>query len=81
MKRSVLSGLGLAAIALSLAVVGCGGGGIEEGAPPDTKVSVPLDPKMVDMTGRSFAEQGKTKKSEGSEKEKVAAPAPAEEKK
>lgn len=87
MKRSVLSGLSLAAIVLSLAVVGCGSDGIQEGAPTDTKATTPLDPKFVDMTGRSFSDQAKlqAKAAAGGDKpaagEKAAAAAPVEEKK
>jgi hypothetical protein len=46
MKRFLVSGLGAA---LLLAVVGCGGGTIEEGAPPSLKPDVPLDTVKADM--------------------------------
>jgi len=52
MKRSLRSGLSLASVAFSLALVGCGGGGVDSGMPEDPKrVDHPLDPKMVDPTG------------------------------
>jgi hypothetical protein len=87
MKRSSRSGLRLSAIALSVAVVGCGGGGIDEGMPADTtKATVPLKPEMVDMSGRSFSDQAKIQaKAAGGDKaapaDKAATPAPVEEKK
>jgi len=51
MKRSVLSGLVLASLALPLGLAGCGGGGVEEGIPkeiPKTAV-VPVDTLKADM--------------------------------
>ena len=56
MKRILISGV--TAMVL-LGVVGCGGSGIEEGMPAEEGKGVPLDPKMTDMTGRSFKEAGK----------------------
>jgi len=60
MKRSLLAGLCLASV-LSVGLAGCGGGGMDEGLPQgDTlKPDVPLDPKMVDMSGASFSTQKK----------------------
>jgi len=54
MKRSVLCGLSLGAVVLSLGLVGCGGGGIEEGAAQGevNKPAIPLKPEMVDVTGK-----------------------------
>jgi len=64
MKRSVLSGLSLAAIVLSLGLVGCGGSGVDEGLPAGdvNKPGVPLNKVSVDMTGRSFDSQAAAKK-------------------
>jgi len=83
MKRSVLSSLCVASLVFSLGLVGCGGGGIEEGAPTGdpSKPVVPLDPKMVDMTGRSFDVIGKAKKKADADAKAQAAAPPVEEKK
>jgi hypothetical protein len=60
MKRILASGLGVAFLA---GVVGCGSAGLDEGSPTgDLTPAVPLDPKMVDMTGRSFSDVGKNAK-------------------
>jgi hypothetical protein len=60
MKRSLLGGLCLASI-LSVGLAGCGGGTMDEGMPTagEIKTDVPLDPKMVNMSGASFADQKK----------------------
>jgi hypothetical protein len=78
MKRSILSSLGVASIVLASGLVGCGGGSVEEGMPKgDLTPAVPLDPKMVDMSGRSFSDVGKAKaKSEAAAKAAEAAEAP-----
>jgi len=81
MKRSVLCGLSVAALVLSLGLVGCGGGGIEEGAPTGNEKPITLDPKLTDMTGRSFDSQSKATKAAKDAKEADAAKLPAEEKK
>jgi len=81
MKRSVLCGLSVAALVLSLGLVGCGGGGIEEGAPTGNEKPITLDPKLTDMTGRSFDSQSKATKAAKDAKEADAAKSPAEEKK
>jgi predicted small lipoprotein YifL len=47
MKRMLLSGLGAAFLC---SVIGCGGGGVEEGLPPSTKSDVPLDSVGADMS-------------------------------
>jgi len=81
MKRRVLRATKLMALALSMGLIGCGGGGIEEGAPSaDQPAGVKIDPKMTDMTGRSFKETSSAKAKSAAAK---AAPAevPAEEKK
>lgn len=77
MKRTFAACLGLVLVC-GASLTGCGGG-IDEGLPPaDTKPDVPLDPKMVDMTGRSFADQKKAAaKNITARKEAEAAP-PAE---
>jgi hypothetical protein len=46
MKRFLVNGL---SAALLLALVGCGGGTIEEGAPPSLKPDVPVDSIKADM--------------------------------
>jgi hypothetical protein len=53
MKRSVVSRLGLAAVVLSLPLLGCGSGGVDPGLPAGdvTKPDHPMDPKFTDMTG------------------------------
>jgi hypothetical protein len=56
MKRIAL---GLAGFVLSVSLVGCGGGGVDEGMPADQKPGVPLDPNMVNMKTGSFADQKK----------------------
>jgi len=77
MKRRVLTGLRLAAVALSLGLAGCGGAGISEGLPTDNLPEGKLDPKFTDMTGRSFLDQKKSEaKARASEKEGGTAPAP-----
>ena len=60
MKRSVFGRLSLVAVVLSLGLAGCGGSGIDEGMPSPDQKGIPLDPKMVDMTGRSFDSQKKS---------------------
>ena len=38
---------------MALGLMGCGGGTVEEGMPNDpNRVDIPLDPKMVDVTGK-----------------------------
>jgi hypothetical protein len=77
MKGRVLGGLCLAAVLLSLGLAGCGGG-IEEGMPAPDQKGVPLDPKMVDMSGWSFKKQGKKKataKAAAAKQAETAAPA------
>jgi len=82
MKRSVLCGLSVAALVLSLGLVGCGGGGIEEGAPTGNQKPITLDPKLSDMTGRSFDAQSKaTKAAKDAKAAEAATTPPAEEKK
>jgi len=81
MKRSVLCGLSVAALVLSLSLVGCGGGGIEEGGPKGNQPEFKLDPKLSDMSGRSFDSQSKATKAAKDAKEAEAAKLPAEEKK
>jgi len=83
MKRIVLRSGTLAAIVLTMSVVGCGGSGVEEGVPKgDLTPAVPLDPKMVDMAGRSFSDSKKAKaKAESSAKDAAPATPPAPEKK
>jgi hypothetical protein len=51
MKRSVLSGLVLASLALPLGLAGCGGGGVEEGVPKEIGKTavVPVDSIKADM--------------------------------
>jgi hypothetical protein len=44
---------------LLIGLAGCGGSGIEEGMPEEGGTPVKLDPKMVDMSGRSFKDAGK----------------------
>ncbi len=46
MRRMLVSSLGAA---LLLGVVGCGGGGIDEGVPADTKPAIPLDTVKANM--------------------------------
>ena len=60
MKRRVFGRLSLVAVVLSLGLAGCGGSGIEEGMPSPDQKGIPLDPKMVDMAGRSFDSQKKS---------------------
>jgi hypothetical protein len=73
MKRSVLGGLGLATM-LSVGLGGCGGG-LDEGMPEgDLQPQVKMDPKMVDMTGRSF----QTLKKGGPKPQPTAPPPPVE---
>jgi len=80
MKRTVLGVLGLATI-LSLGMAGCGGGTIDEGVPKgDLKPDIPLDPKMVDMSGASFADQKKSAAKNAALQKEAGAPAPAEKK-
>ena len=82
MKRIVLRSGTLAAIVLSVSVVGCGGSGIDQAVPKDLTPGVPLDPKMVDMAGRSFSDSKKAKaKAETSAKDAAPATPPAPEKK
>jgi len=83
MKRSVLSGLSLAAIVLSLGLAGCGGAGVDEGIPAGdlNKPGVPLNTVSTDMTGRSFDSQAKEKKKAEEAAKGAEAAAPAEEKK
>jgi hypothetical protein len=43
----------LASLVILAGVVGCGSDGVDQGMPKDpTKADVPLDPKMVDVTGK-----------------------------
>ena len=85
MKRSLRSGVRLAAVVLSLGLAGCGGGGIEEGMPTDTsKSAAPITP---DMTPTSGMGPGAFKKAQAGQakatKEAAASPggeAPAEKK-
>jgi hypothetical protein len=80
MKRSVFGRSSLAAVVLSLGLAGCGGGGIDEGLPSaKEKPGVPLDPKMVDMSGRSFSDQKKAS-AKAAEAAKAPTAAPAEKK-
>jgi len=60
MKRRLLLGGGkLLASALMLGLMGCGGAGIDEGMPKgDLTPGAKIDPKMTDMTGRSFKDTG-----------------------
>ncbi len=46
MRRMLVNSLGAA---LLLGVVGCGGGGLDEGTPPSTKADVPLDTVKANM--------------------------------
>jgi hypothetical protein len=46
MRRMLVCGLGAAFL---MGVVGCGGGGIEEGTPPSTKPDVPLNTIPANM--------------------------------
>lgn len=79
MKRFVIVRASLAMVVLSLGLAGCGGGGIEEGLPPANQKGIPLDPKMVDMGGKSFADQKKAAaKNAEAAKKGEAVPAPAE---
>jgi len=75
MKRSIMSSLGVASLVVVLGLAGCGGGGVEEGMPKgDLTPTVKLDPKMVDMSGRSFSDMGKAKaKAEKDAKDAAAA--------
>ena len=76
----------LASLALSLGLIGCGSDSVETGMPKDTsKSDHPLDPSMIDVTGKMGP--GAAKKAadaaEKAAKEKLASPggaAPAENK-
>lgn len=68
MRRMLVSSLGAA---LLLGVVGCGGGGIDEGVPPSTKPDVPLDTVPGDMGATKINPNALPKGSE------TGAPAPA----
>ena len=81
MKRTLFHGRNLAALALSLGIVGCGGAGIQEGMPSDTTPAVTLDPKMTDMSGRSFKDTSTLKAKAAAAAKADAAAAPADEKK
>jgi len=67
MKRRVLvCGANLTALALSLGLMGCGSAGIDEGMPKgDLTPTVKMDPKMTDMTGRSFNNTAAAQKKAG----------------
>jgi hypothetical protein len=54
MKRILTGGL---SIALMLGVVGCGGAGIDAGAPPSLKSDIPIDPNMTPASGAMFGEK------------------------
>lgn len=70
MRRMLVSSLGAA---LLLGVVGCGGGGIEEGAPPSTKPDVSLDTIPADMGAKKINPNALPKGSETGEASKDAA--------
>lgn len=77
MRWPVLGGLCLAAV-LSIGLAGCDGGTMDEGMPQgNLKPDVPLDPKMVDMTGRSFSDQKKAAAKNAAAIKNAPAPAPS----
>jgi hypothetical protein len=73
----------LASLALSLGLIGCGSEGVETGVPKDPSKGQPLDPSMVDVTGKMGPGAAKKAADEAAKaaKEKPASPggaAPAE---
>jgi hypothetical protein len=83
MKRSVFGRSSLAAVVLSLGLAGCGGGGIEEGAPPPNQKGIPLDPNMVNMSKGgpgSFVDQKNAAARNAAVAKQGATAAPAEKK-
>lgn len=77
MKRSVLSGLVFASLALPLALAGCGGGGLEEGMPKEigSTAVVPTSTLKADMASDNARFKGAGVNIGGSAP-KGAAPAP-----
>jgi hypothetical protein len=62
----------------TVSLTGCGGT-LDEGMPPaGAKADIPLDPKMVDMTGASFADQKKSTAKSAAAARAAAPAAPAE---
>jgi len=78
MKVRIFRGLYLAVVLGSMGLSGCGGGGIDEGMPPPGQPEMKLDPKMVDMGGRSFGDQKKSAAKNQAAKNAAPAPAPPE---
>jgi hypothetical protein len=86
MNRSLSPRRILASLAFALGLIGCGSEGIETGMPTDTsKSGVPLDPSMVDVTGKMGPGAAKKAADDAkkAQKEQAASPggaAPAENK-
>jgi len=74
-----MGGFGLAMV-VSFGLCGCGSAGMDEGLPQDLTPGVPLDPKMTDMTGASFADQKKAQSKNAAAAKNAPAPPPAPEK-
>jgi hypothetical protein len=49
MRRLLVTGLSIAWLFGAVGLTGCGGGGVEEGIPADTKPAVPLDSIKTQM--------------------------------
>jgi hypothetical protein len=77
MKRSLFSGMGLASAVLSLGLSGCGGSGVEEGAPSSLKPDVIIDPSMTDVTGKMGPGAARKAQAEASKAQAAAKAQPA----
>lgn len=80
MKNLGLRRMSLASLVLSLGLTGCGGAGIEEGVPKDMTPGVKIDPKMTDMSSRSFKDEGKARATSTAAAKEAANAPPAEKK-